>query len=137
VVVVVAFGIAQVKQAQALQAVALDHQAQTVTGIVCLVATAPLDKDSQAVPDVDLIVKAITNMPVVAVAVQAVLVKTPAITDMNILHQTAVLAWHQTCWETYITLQVAEVADHTICLQVVAQAELVAEVAVHAITEHH
>jgi hypothetical protein len=34
VVVVVAFGIAQVKQAQAGQAVALDHQAQTAIDIV-------------------------------------------------------------------------------------------------------
>jgi hypothetical protein len=49
------------------------------------------DKDFLEEQDVDLIVKAITNMPVVAVAVQAVLVKTPVITDMNILHQTVVL----------------------------------------------
>jgi hypothetical protein len=137
VVVVVVFGTAPAKQAQALQAVVQDHQMQTVIDIVCLVATALLGRDSQAVLDVDLIVKAIINMPAVAVAEQVVQEKMPAITDMNILRQTAVLAWHQTCWETYIILQVAEVAAHTICLQVVAQAELVAEVAVHAITEHH
>jgi hypothetical protein len=62
-------------------------------------------------------------MPVVAVAVQAVLVKTPVITDMNILHQTAALALHQTCWETYIILPAVEAVAHTICLQAVAQAE--------------
>jgi hypothetical protein len=134
---VAVFGTAPAKQARALQAAEQDHQMQTVTGIVCLVATAPLDKDSQAVLDVDLIVKAIINMPAAVAAEQEVQAKMPAITDMNILRQTAVLAWLQTCWETYIILQVAEVVAHTICLQVVAQAELVAEVAVHAITEHH
>jgi hypothetical protein len=137
VVVVVVFGTVPAKQAQALQAVVQDHQMQTVIGIVCLVATAPLDRDSPAVLVVDLIVKAIINMPAVVVVEQVVRAKMPAITDMNILRQTAVLAWHQTCWETYITLQVAEVADHTICLQAVAQVELEAVVAVHAITEHH
>jgi len=81
------------------------------------------DKDFQAAQAVDLIVKAIINTPAVAVVEQAALVKTPAITDMNILHQTAALALHQTCWETYIILPVVEAVAHTICLQAAAQAE--------------
>jgi len=137
VVVVVVFGTVPAKQAQALQAVVQDHQMQMVIDIVCLVVMEQLDKDSQVVPVADLIVKAIINMLPVVVVEQVVQAKTPAITDMNILRQTAVLAWHQTCWETYITLQVAEVAGHTICLQAAALVELEVAVVVHAITDHH
>jgi hypothetical protein len=123
VVAVVDLGMLRVKQAQALQAAAPAHQVQTVIDIVCLVATEPLDKDSQAELVVDLIVKAIINMPAVVVVEQVARAKMPAITDMNILHQTAVLALHQTCWETYIILPVVEAVAHTICLQAAAQAE--------------
>jgi hypothetical protein len=137
VAVAVAFGTAPAKQDRAPQAVAQDHQVQMVIDIVCLVVMEQLDRDSQVELVVDLIAKEIINMPAAAVVEQVVQAKMPAITDMNILHQMAVLAWHQTCWETYIILEVAAVVDHTICLQVAAQAELVAEVAVHAITEVH
>jgi hypothetical protein len=87
--------------------------------------------------DVDLIVKAIINTPALVVVVQVAQAKIQVITDMNILHQTVVLAWHQTCWETYITLQGAEAADHTICLQAAVLVELVVVAAEHVITELH
>jgi hypothetical protein len=55
------------------------------------VDTVQVDKDFQAVLAADLIAKAIINTPAEAVAVQVVQVKTPAIIDTNILHQTAAL----------------------------------------------
>ena len=118
------------------QAVAQDHQVQTAVDKLFKAATEPLDKDSQAELVVDLIVKAIINMPVVAEAVQADQAKMPVMKDMNIMHQTVALEWHQTCWETYIILLVAAAAGHTICLLEVAQVALVAAAAEHAITEH-
>jgi hypothetical protein len=96
-VVVVAFGTAPAKQARVARAVELVHRVQTAVDKLFKAATEPQDKDSQAGLVVDLIVKAIINMPVVAVVERAVQAKMPAITDMNILHQTAVQAWHQTC----------------------------------------
>jgi hypothetical protein len=134
---VAVFGTAPAKQARALQAAEQVIPMQMVIDIVYSVATALLDKDSQAAVVVDLIVKAIINMPAVVVVEQVVRAKMPAITDMNILRQTAVLAWHQTCWETYITLQAEAEADHTICLQAAVLVELVVVVAEHVITELH
>jgi hypothetical protein len=136
-VVEVVFGIAAVKQARVDRVVVQDHQAETAVEQPFKAATVLLDRDFQVAQDVDLIVKAIINTPVVGVGVQVAQAKIQVITDMNILHQTVVLAWHQTCWETHITLQAAAVADHTICLQVEARAESVAEVVEHVITELH
>jgi hypothetical protein len=89
---VAAFGIAEAKQVQADQVAALDHQVQTEIDIVYLADTVQVDKDFQEALAADLIAKATINTPAVVAAAQVVQVKMPAITDTNILHQTAALA---------------------------------------------
>jgi len=97
VVVVVAFGTVPAKQARVAQAVELVHRVQTAVDKLFKAATEPLDKDSQAELVVDSIVKAIINMLAVVAVAQVVQAKMPVMKDMNIMHQTVALEWHQTC----------------------------------------
>jgi hypothetical protein len=92
VVVAVAFGTVPAKQVRVAQVVAPDHQVQTVIDIVYSADTVQVDRDFQEALAADLIAKATINTPAAAVAARVVQVKMPAITDTNILHQTAALA---------------------------------------------